>query len=121
MEGKQNNIIEIGFFSLGRMLQNFLELSAFTAPSGQRLSLRTGQFITGPTEWSDVWQRRFLLKIFSGGGQCGRRFWVDMCLVSALPLSVLLCWGTVLAVVLLLYWAEFRGKVYICNDWSGYE
>lgn len=77
--GEGRYIIEMGFESLGRMVQNFIGLATYTV---QIIFRRTGQFIIGRTGWSGVLPPHFLSAIFPEGELSDRRYWADMCLVS---------------------------------------
>lgn len=76
--GETRYIIETGFSSLGRMVQNFIDLSTFTDP------LRTSNF---PQTWTiyywhtdgyGAWQRRSLSVAFRVEEQFDRQYWVAM-------------------------------------------
>ena len=64
--GEMRYIVETGLSSLGRMVQNFIELSTFTDRCALPTSRRHGQSTTGPTGWSGVWQPRFYRQYFPG-------------------------------------------------------
>ena len=82
--GETRYIIETGFSSLGRMIQNFVDLSTFTDP------LRTSNFpqnwtiIIGYIGWSGVWLLRSLSAAFLVAEQYVRQFLSVMYLVLAL-------------------------------------
>ena len=82
--GETRYIIETGFSSLGRMMQNFIDLSTFTDPLRTSNFPKTGPFITGPTGWFGVWQHRSLLAAFPVAERYARQFWAAMCLAWAL-------------------------------------
>lgn len=82
--GETRYIIETGFSSLGRMMQNFIDLSTFTDPLRTSNFPQTGPFITGPTGWFGVWQHRSLLAAFPVAERYARQFWAAMCLAWAL-------------------------------------
>lgn len=86
--GETKFIIETGLFSLGRMFQNFFELSTYTDP------LRETSF---PQSWTIyywaywmVWcvAAPFLLEIYPKAGQSGKPYWAVMLSVSVQRLSV---------------------------------
>ena len=58
--GEARYILETGFSSLGRMVQNS------RTPSGPPISPRTGPFTIGPTGWSGAWRRPSSSAAFPG-------------------------------------------------------
>ena len=88
--GETRYIVETGFSSFGKMVQNFFELSTFSDPQRNTSFHRTGQYITGHIGWSGVWQHHFLLGVFHVEGLYARQFLVDMALELEPLLLVLL-------------------------------
>ena len=88
--GETRYIIETGFSSLGRMIQNFLNWPHLQILKEIRHFLRTGRFFYW-AYWM-VWcvAAPFLSEIYLKGEPCGRQSWAVMFLGLVQQLSVLL-------------------------------
>jgi BCCT family betaine/carnitine transporter len=79
--GETRYIIETGFSSLGRMIQNLLICLRSLTRSVHRTSRRTGQSTIGLTGWYGAWQLRSLSEIYLVAERYVRRFLAVMYLV----------------------------------------